>query len=129
MYEVNRTTRRCGPVLLAALLLLGAAAAQADAANDARQRVYQQERAHCLSGQSNQDQETCLREAGAALQQNMVGQSAPNAAQLGVDAVRRCDAFGGDARASCLARMDGQGSVQGSVEGGGILRELSEPVK
>ena len=29
----------------------------------------------------------------------------------------------GDERADCIARMNGEGSVSGSVGGGGILRE------
>ena len=37
-------------------------------AADAQAR-YQQDRAACMSGQSNQDHATCLREAGAALAQ------------------------------------------------------------
>jgi hypothetical protein len=42
------------------------AAADNTVSADAQAR-YQQERAVCLSGQSNQDRATCLREADAAL--------------------------------------------------------------
>jgi hypothetical protein len=109
-----------------ALLVMGSVAARADDTQAGRERVYRQDRQVCLSGQSNQDQATCLREAGAARQQNMARQSPSNAAQLEANAVQRCDAFTGDARQSCLARM--QGKVYGSVAAGGILRELTEPV-
>jgi hypothetical protein len=127
-YARNRVTfRLTGTVLL----VLGSLAAQVGNAQDRRevQRVYQHDRQVCLSGQSNQSQATCLREAGAAKQQNMGAHSQASAEQMAANALQRCDAFTGDARQSCVARMQGQGGVQGSVAGGGILRELSEPVR
>jgi hypothetical protein len=127
MSDVNHRMRAAGHPFGLALLLLGSAAAQAEGAPEARQRVYQQDRQLCLSGHSNQDQATCLREAGAARQQNTAAQTQPSAEEMAANAVRRCDVFGGDARQSCLARMQGQGSVTGSAAAGGILRELTEP--
>ena len=43
----------------------------------------------------------------------------------------RCEALAGDERTACVARIRGEGSVSGSVAGGGILREIviTEPVK
>jgi hypothetical protein len=113
-----------------ALMVIGCASALADSAEGLRQRqsVYQHDRQLCLSGQSNQSQRTCLREAGAALQQNMPAQSQASAGQMEANAVQRCNAFTGDARQSCMGRMQGQASVQGSVGAGGILRELTETV-
>jgi hypothetical protein len=115
--------------LLGLTLLLACAAAQADRAQDMRQRVYQQDRQLCLSGQSSQSRETCLQEAGAARQQNMAAQSQASSEDMAANAVQRCSAFTGDAYQSCLARMQGHGSVQGSAAAGGILRELSEPAQ
>ena len=131
MTDVNHRIRAASSRLCLALLLLGSAAAQAQGAQDARQREreYQQDRQLCLSGQSNQDQATCLREAGAVRQQNTAAQSQASAEEMAANALRRCDVFNGDARQSCLARMQGQGSVQGSAAAGGILRELTEPVR
>lgn len=130
MHDVNRNSRFAGRLLGMALLALVSVAAQADRTQDARerQRVYQQDRQRCLSGQSYQDQATCLREAGAALQQNMVAQPQPSAEQMTQNALQRCDAFTGDERQTCVARTQGQGSVSGSVSAGGILRELTETV-
>jgi uncharacterized protein HemX len=126
-----RKTRIAGRLLGVALLVATSLAAWADGGPEVSQsqRVYQQDRERCLSGQSNQSQETCLREAGAARQQNMAAQSPASAAQLDANAAQRCETFTGDEYQSCLARMQGQGSVQGSVEAGGVLRELTEPVK
>ncbi len=36
----------------------------------------------------------------------------------------RCDAHQGEDREYCIRRMNGEGTVSGSVEGGGIYREL-----
>jgi hypothetical protein len=36
----------------------------------------------------------------------------------------RCDAHQGADRDYCIRRMNGEGTVSGSVEGGGVLREL-----
>lgn len=131
MHPVYRNTRATIRLLTMALLVIGGAAAQADSAQGLRQRqsVYQQERQVCLSGQSNQSQQTCLREAGAAMQQNMAAKNQASAEQMGANAVQRCDAFAGDARQSCMARMQGQGTTHGSVAAGGILRELTEPAQ
>ena len=127
MPSLSRTNRASHHLLGMLLWVMGCAAAQAQGAQSERQRVYQQDRQRCLSGQSYQSQASCLREAGAALQHNMVGQSTPDAEQMAANAVRRCEAFTGDARQSCLGRIQGPSTVQGSVETGGILRELTEP--
>ncbi len=121
-------TRAAVRLLGMALLVAGSVAAQADGAQDARQRVYQQDRQLCLSGHSNQNQATCLREAGAAQRQNLVGQGSPSAELMEANALRRCDAFVGEARQSCVFRIQGHGTVDGSVAAGGILRKLIETV-
>ena len=87
------------------------------------QARYERERAACLSGQSQQDRSTCLREAGAALQAARRGELASGAGELARNARERCKVLAGAERSDCLARMRGEGTVSGSVEGGGILRE------
>lgn len=92
-----------------------------------REQRYQQELAACGSGRSSQDVATCQREARNALEEASRGglSHAPNAAQ---NSVQRCDVFSGDERTVCEARVRGEGQVQGSVEGGGILRETVTPI-
>ncbi len=85
---------------------------------------YQQERALCNSGQSNQDRATCLREAGAAYAEAKRAGLGVAGASPSDNQRKRCDPLTGDERSACLARMQGQGSVSGSVQSGGILREL-----
>ena len=110
-----------------ALLVAGMAAAAGGNLADAQAR-YQQDRAACISGQSHQDRATCLREAGAALQEakrarNDGGQSAYEQNRL-----IRCDRVSAGDREDCLRRMRGEGTVSGSVESGGIYRELRTTV-
>ena len=114
--------------LAATLALLVAGTASAGAMSDAQQR-YQQERAVCMSGQSNQDRATCLKEAGAALgeaRRNNLG--ATNARELGSNRMVRCDALPAADREDCARRMQGEGVTTGSAQQGGVLRELSRPV-
>ncbi len=107
-----RSAAFCG---LGALLFAGSALAETPA------QTYQRERAACLSGQSSQDRTTCLKEAAAALVEARRGGLSPAS---GADA-ERCNALVGVERAACVARMHGAGKVSGSVEGGGVLRELT----
>ena len=118
----RRSTRlmlRAGSVALcAAGTLLWATAAAAD---DGQAR-YQRDRAACISGQTNQDRATCLREAGAALQEARRG--GLTSAEPEQNRYARCASLPGDQRTDCMRRMDGEGIIRGSVEEGGIYREL-----
>ena len=115
-----------GWALLGALLVVPAAwAATPD--TDAQAR-YQQERAACVNGQSHQDRATCMREAGAALYEARRGQLDDHGADYQRNALQRCDALPAEDREACHARMTGQGSTEGSVEQGAILREYREIV-
>jgi hypothetical protein len=100
------------------------ASASATSSSSAQAR-YERERARCLSGQSQEDQKTCLREAGAALQAARNHQlTSESPEQLAANARQRCDPLPPDDKKDCLARMNGEGTVSGSGAGGGILREL-----
>lgn len=112
----------------AAALLLVAGAAIAATASDAQLR-YQQERKACLSGASHQDRATCLREAGAALQEASRGRlGGGNGSRFGDNAVARCAALPPADRDECVMRMR-EGTTSGSAAQGGVLRELVSPVK
>jgi hypothetical protein len=105
------------------LIAFGALAADPAALSAANQR-YQQERARCLSGQTSQDQETCLREAGAALQAARQGRPEDPPSDLERNRLQRCEVHTNPAdREECIRRMQ-MGVTTGSVEGGGIVREL-----
>ena len=110
-------------IAVAALLSASVLAAQAAESGGAQAR-YQQEVAACNSGQSNQDRATCLREAGAALAEAKSGALNDGSASYADNQRKRCEGLPGDDRLDCLARMQGRGTTSGSVEQGGILREL-----
>lgn len=45
-------------------------------------------------------------------------------AQYMRNALKRCEPLSGDDRQDCVARTQGKGTTTGSVQGGGIYREL-----
>ena len=111
-------------LLVGATLASGTAIAASNPALSEAQLRYQQERAVCISGQSNQDRSTCLREAGAALAEARRGALATNVAELLSNQLRRCEPLPASDREDCVARMKGHGTTSGSVAAGGIYREL-----
>lgn len=112
---------------LGVLLAAGTAAAADGKLSDAQAR-YQQDRAACNSGQSYQDRATCLREAAAALQAAKRGGKDDGATAYEQNRLLRCDRLAAGEREDCLRRMRGEGTVSGSVESGGVYRELRTAV-
>jgi hypothetical protein len=129
--RVGRTPAlRLSSLMLAATvawLVAGTAAAAGAPLSHAQQR-YQQERAVCLSGQSNQDRATCLQEAGAALHEARRGGLDTAVHDLGQNRIIRCDALPAQDRDDCVRRMQGEGVTTGSAQDGGMLRELARSV-
>jgi hypothetical protein len=127
-----RPRQGLAPFGVAALLAMTAATAQVaggtggtaiDASGDYRSEVQA-----CLSGRTQQDRDDCLREARNARAEKQRGTLEQNAA-LQANAKARCEVFaGGEERAACEARVLGYGSTSGSVEGGGILRQVETVV-
>ena len=99
------------------------------ASNDAK-ALYLKEKANCESGNTSQDKATCLKEAGAALDQKKKGKLDNSGAPL-PNATDRCNALPAKDRADCVARIVGPLSPNqkvtgsGSVEGGGIIKETT----
>src|SRR6059058_4928249 len=110
--------------VLAASLCLATAAMAAGNPRDAQaQHRYQQERAHCTSGHSQQDRATCLKEAAAAYQEARRGALAnPAGADLAKNATTRCEAQPRADREECVQRIMGAGNTEGSVNAGGVIR-------
>lgn len=122
-----RTKERLLLLCAAFVFTVSTAASAADPSrvSDAR-KVYIEDREFCLSGKSSQDRHTCLREAGAALQEAGRGRLADPQTAFEQNKFARCDYHKNPAdREYCERRMRGEGTTSGSVEGGGILRELT----
>lgn len=114
--------------LILFVAFLGTALAAGGNATADAQKVYQRDRAACLDGTTGQDRATCLREAGAALQEARRGRLEDNEAEFERNRLLRCDQQPAEDRAACIRRMNGEGFTSGSVKGGGIYRELTVPV-
>ena len=110
------------------LLVLSTAMAAGSKKSDA-QATYNSERAACMSGQSGQDRATCLKEAGAALQEARRGNLNDGKVDYDSNRLSRCDQQPAADRADCVRRMNGEGTTSGSVQGGGIYRELVTPAR
>lgn len=110
-----------------ALLAMTAATAQVvgpvgdtgiDASGD-----YQQEVRACASGATQQDRESCLREARNARADKQQAKPATAPGTFEANAQARCNALSGSDKTDCQARVDGAGSTSGSVAAGGVLRK------
>lgn len=90
--------------------------------------IYQQEVQACMTGRTQQDRETCLREARNAQADKKRGLLDNAGAQFQANAVARCEVLAGEDKAACQARVMGYGNTSGSVAGGGLLREVETVV-
>jgi hypothetical protein len=114
-------------IAAAALALLAGGANAAAKVSEAQAR-YNEERAVCMNGTSNQDRATCLKEAGAAFaeaKRDNLGTSGDSTRRANRTA--RCDAQPVADREDCLLRMK-HGAASGSSQQGGILRETTTTV-
>ncbi|HSW21094.1 MAG TPA: hypothetical protein VLJ86_27975 [Ramlibacter sp.] len=106
-----------------------AVAATAQVATIDNSGNYRQELQSCMSGQTAQDRDTCLREARNAQAERQRGTLGEADRQYQANALARCDAFkAADDKSACQARVMGQGQISGSVAGGGILRQYEMTV-
>jgi len=113
--------------LLAGCALAFSAAALADQSlqGDTVHQQYLHDRAACMNMAPGEVQKTCLREAGAAQQAARRNQLAGGDADYERNRLARCAVHKNPTeRSYCERRMHGEGTTSGSIEGGGILREL-----
>ena len=121
--------RRTSLVICAVGAFFAANALAAGPALSEAQAAYKRDRAACMSGQSHQDRATCLREAGAALSEaRRNGLTTTSDSQFVQNRLDRCVPLPAADQEDCVRRMSGEGIVRGSVEEGGIYRELSRTV-
>ena len=122
---IGQLAKRLAAFLPAALLALTATAQIAtgttgiDATGNTASEI-----AACNNGSSQQTRDTCLLEARNAAAAKRASQLNTNPGAVDANAAQRCDALQGDDKLACQARMTGAGTTQGSVSGGGVIREL-----
>lgn len=103
------------------------AAARSSTSVDA---VYQRERAACGLDATPQGRSTCLKEAGAAhaeAKRKQLGNGEDELA-LRQNAALRCNSVAAADRDHCQRMARGEGTVSGSVDGGGVLKTLVTPI-
>ena len=115
---------------VAALLAVGAATAQVATGTTGidASGSYQQEVNACMTGQTQQDRDTCLREARNAQADKKRGVLDNAGGQFEANAAARCSVLQGEEAAACKARVMGFGNTSGSVAAGGVLREVETVV-
>ena len=115
---------------VAALLAVGAATAQVATGTTGidASGSFQQEVNACMTGRTQQDRDTCLKEARNAQAEKKRGALDNAGGNFEANASARCDVLQGEDKAACQARVMGYGNVEGSVAGGGLIREVETVV-
>lgn len=124
----HRTLRTCLTAAAMAIALPAWAAGNADKASI--EANYQAARSACQSMAVPADRTNCLRDAGAARAQALrTGPTATSPEQLQRNALQRCQVHKTEEdRATCERMARGDGNTSGSVESGGMIRELTTQV-
>jgi len=113
--------------LAACLAPLAAAAAPATASERAdRRAVYERDRAACETGKSTQERSLCLHDVTVAYRMPHTNKPYDlDPAAYHRNQALRCGPLKDKDLEACMDRMRGAGSTSGSVQTGGILRELT----
>ncbi len=109
--------------LLAALGCSSALAAGKATPLDPKLR-YQRESAACSPVRLSDERANCLSEASTRYASTRALPEEERADALARNALKRCEPLPEAERKDCMARIQGQGTVSGSVQAGGIYREL-----
>lgn len=122
-----RPASRLALALVCAFSVAGVAHAADRSTAAEAQAQYKRDLASCNSDRATEDRATCRTEAARAYALAKSGEF-NGGADYARNARARCEALKGGDRQACEARMSGAGSVEGSVGGGGILRESTRTV-
>jgi hypothetical protein len=128
-FTLSRISKSAAGFALTALLALPAIAQIAsgttgiDASGSAASEM-----AACNNGTSQQSRQTCLTEVRNANAAKRAGKVDNAGGQFEVNAMQRCNVLTGEDKLACQLRISGAGSAQGSVAGGGVLREIETVV-
>ena len=78
----------------------------------------------CRNIRDHDTRANCLSEASTAFAQTQPSPPQENPQQLASNAMKRCEPLPEPDHRDCVARVNGAGTVSGSVAGGGMLKEL-----
>ena len=131
-YEFHLSTLGKGIAAFTLMTTLAVTAATAQVASgttgiDATGNAQSEANA-CNTGMTQQDRETCLREVRNANAEKRAGKLDNAGGQFDANAMQRCDVLMGQDKIACEARVSGVGNTQGSVAGGGVIREIETVV-
>ncbi|MBK6005645.1 hypothetical protein JJB11_06025 [Ramlibacter ginsenosidimutans] len=121
----RRIQLACQVLLLGATVACVSIAGAGTTAAAGAQKRYEQERAVCMTGQSNQARATCLKEAGAAYEEAKHHALGAGEAPDARNALQRCEGLPSADRAACTERVQGQGTTTGSAAAGGTMSEMT----
>ena len=126
--SAHHSLRTCLAAAALALTLPAWAAGNADKASI--EANYQNARTACQSMAVPSDRTNCLRDAGAARAQALrTGPSSTSPEQLQRNALQRCQVHkSAEDQAICERMARGDGNTSGSVESGGVIREITTQV-
>ena len=129
-FRINSFGKEAAAVALTAFLAVTGATAQIAAGSTGIDATGnpQSELAACNSGKTQQDRATCITEVKNANAAKRAGKLDNAGGQFKANAMKRCNVHSGEDKIACDARMSGQGNTQGSVAGGGVIREIETVV-
>lgn len=126
-HRVNPLTAIGAVLVVASFFGSTLAIAQVNASGDTgidNSGNYRQERAWCMVNTTGEARIDCLKNSGAAQNEKRKGTLDNNGGNFSSNALARCNVFKGDDYAACKARVLGLGTAAGSVQGGGILKQI-----
>ena len=107
----------------------GSALAQANSKGNMGTDGYgdaRQSRAWCKANTSGAARADCLEYSYSNPGERSKSELESTSTDFAGNALSRCSVFkGGEDRVACEARVKGQGSTSGSVQGGGVLKEVT----
>ena len=124
-FHLNSVGKGIGAFLFSAVLAMSATAQIASGTTGIDNTGNAaSELAACINGTTQQSRVTCMTEVRNANAAKRAGKVDNAGGQFMANAMARCDVFSGDEQIACRARVAGYGNPQGSVAGGGVIREI-----
>lgn len=126
MNAVRNLSSSAACALFVALLAFGAAPTLAAVKSEAARSPASTKpvRAGCPYGIATDGSVNCMTRADFEVARSRQAALDADPAQYLRNALVRCESLKGDDRQDCVSRIQGQGTTTGSVEAGGIYREL-----